>query len=98
MGWPFTGSMKHTQHFHKVPAYAVRNDVRSARHYQFAGSGYSSGPADSGKSLQSFDGFYDRGHGPGRTIRIVLGYVLGRGDQVRACRSQPINAHVASIA
>jgi hypothetical protein len=90
--------MKHTQHFHKVPAYAVRNDVRSARHDQFAGSGYSSGPADSGESLQSFDGFYDRGYGPGRSLGIVQGDVLGRGDQVRARRSQPINAHVASIA
>ena len=96
MSRPFTGGVKHTQHLHQVAAYTVWNDVWSARHDQFAGSGHSSGPACGGKSLQILYRFYDRGHGPGRSLGIVPGYVLGRDDQVRARRSQPINAHVAS--
>src|SRR5208283_1385847 len=98
MARPFTGGVKHTQHLHNVAAYAVRNDVWSAGHDQFPGSGYSPRSASSGKSLQILDRPCNRRHGPGSGIGIVLGYVLGRGDQVRARRSQPINAHVASSA
>ena len=98
MARPFTGGVKHTQHLHNVAAYTIRNDVRSAGHDQLPGSGYSSGSASSGKSLQTLDRPCNRRHGPGGSIGIVLGYVLGRGDQVRARCSQPINAHVASSA
>jgi len=33
--------------------------------------------------FQSFDSFYDCGHGSGSSVRIVLGYVFGHGNQVR---------------
>ena len=55
-------------------------------------------PGESWKMLQSLDRFYDRGHGPGSSIGIVLAYVFGHGDQVRAGRSQPFNVHVGSNA
>src|ERR1700676_5124353 len=71
MSRPFTGGVKHTQHLHQVAAYTVWNDVWSARHDQFAGSGHSSGPACGGKSLQILYRFYDRGHRSGRSLGIV---------------------------
>jgi hypothetical protein len=48
--------------------------------------------------FQSFDRFYDCGHGSGSSLGIVLGDVLGHGDQVRARRWQPFNVHVVSNA
>lgn len=90
------GGVKHEQHLNNVAAYTIRNDVWSAGHDQLPCSGYPSRSASSGKSLQILDRPCDRGHDPGRSIGIVLGYALGRGDQVRTRRSQAMNAHVAS--
>ncbi len=93
---PFAGRMEDADQLHNIVAHAIGNYVRRSRDHQFAGAGYPAGPTKSRKMFERVDRFYDRSYGPGGSIGIVQGYVLGHGYQVRACRSQPLNAHVES--
>ena len=98
MAGPFAGSMEDTNQLYNIAAHAIRNNVWRARDDQLASAGDPAGPAESREMFQSFDRSYDCGHGPGSSFGTVLRDVLGHGNQVRACRSQPVNAHVASSA
>ncbi len=95
---PFAGGMENADQLHNLAAYSIGDNIRRSRDHQLARAGYPTGPTESRKIIQSIDCFCDRSHGPGSGIGIILGYVIRHGDQVRACRSQPFNAHVASDA
>jgi|HubBroStandDraft_1064217.scaffolds.fasta_scaffold01318_3 hypothetical protein len=79
--------MKDEQQLDSVAAYAVRNDIGRTGDYQLPSAGYAPRTTQSREMFQRFDRSYDCGYGPGSSFGIILGDVVGHGNQVRACRS-----------
>lgn len=77
--------MKYTQDFHRVIPHAVGNNVRSAKHNKFPGSGDASGPPPSGVIGQMSDRFLDGADYPRRSRRILFGKILCLFGKVCQC-------------